>query len=580
MTFLNVTIQDVVRAPPGPHRIDATGTIYTPVLYVGVFSLLDAVIPNGKSIFYHSTLQKDPMILNGYLTDTGVKRTKVIMAHHIPTFLSQILKTSDAIRAFGPEMQLLEFMVNIAHVPEAEVSIQSELDKLQGTTLERQKLQDLAVLFGNDTLTVRYKRVIKGEGSVMVFAAIDLVMLAKSCEYRTAQQTTYRLFKDYFEVDTENIPSTETTCLRGGNIHFVLFNAHGGGSPTTCLEIEAAVEFLMLVPGSELSSQLRKRAAEVLVGVEIGGDTTLIPRILEARKFQEYLAKHDPEHPLRAAGEQAEDRIESLAKRFKSDMEAVCIKQSQTLSSLLVKQNEQLQITLTERDNNLQIMATQLLNQQRSQFMQQLLFSLGQRFKDIHDGIVNTIMNPTGAFIDALRRGVKRPSLKSNPNSTDFPSNQRATAGQLSLSCVGLAQALNELLSMPFATPLGVILPGVTLTYGAWKKCRAQVGRRCKNLRSVDYNAGPNTPHYCSQPLRWAHVGPKGASDAQGGARYVYTKTEAQRYLGLMLREQAPRMQGRARTEDMMSRIRLLITTTVPEDWPLHVSEIEPVWSQ
>jgi hypothetical protein len=39
-----------------------------------------------------------------------------------------------------------------------------------------------------------------------------------------------------------------------------------------------------------------------------GGDESLIDRIKANRKFQEYLLQHDPDHPLRAVGEYAEQR--------------------------------------------------------------------------------------------------------------------------------------------------------------------------------------------------------------------------------------------------------------------------------
>jgi len=73
------------------------------------------------------------------------------------------------------------------------------------------------------------------------------------------------------------------------------------------LDAQGSGELLCLIPGIEVSAQLRRRAVDTLLRVE-GADESLIDRIKANRKFQEYLQAHDPEHPLRAVGEHAERR--------------------------------------------------------------------------------------------------------------------------------------------------------------------------------------------------------------------------------------------------------------------------------
>jgi hypothetical protein len=65
-----------------------------------------------------------------------------------------------------------------------------------------------------------------------------------------------------------------------------------------------------VIPGSDFGAAVRRRAVDTLLRVE-GGDESLIDRIKANRKFQEYLAQHDPKHPLRAVGEYAEKRLSS-----------------------------------------------------------------------------------------------------------------------------------------------------------------------------------------------------------------------------------------------------------------------------
>jgi hypothetical protein len=85
-------------------------------------------------------------------------------------------------------------------------------------------------VFGTSLSVVRHKRAPKknGEdGTVFVISAIDLVMVARGCDYKTAQQIIFRIFRDYYKVDLEaeadhvnNHVEVETACLHFYVVHF------------------------------------------------------------------------------------------------------------------------------------------------------------------------------------------------------------------------------------------------------------------------------------------------------------------------------------------------------------------------
>jgi hypothetical protein len=53
---------------------------------------------------------------------------------------------------------------------------------------------------------VRHKRALKknGEdGTVFVISAIDLVMVARGCDYETSKKIIFHIFKDYYKMDLE-----------------------------------------------------------------------------------------------------------------------------------------------------------------------------------------------------------------------------------------------------------------------------------------------------------------------------------------------------------------------------------------
>jgi hypothetical protein len=168
-------------------------------------------------------------------------------------------------------------------------------------------------IFGTSLSVVRHRRALKknGEdGTVFVISAIDLVMVARGCDYKTAWSIIYRIFKDYYKVDLEaeadhvnNHVAVDASCIHCYVVQFLGERQ----KKTLALDVQGACELLCVIPGSDFGAAVRRRAVDSLLRLE-GGDESLIDRIKANRKFQEYLLQHDPDHPLRAVGEYAEQR--------------------------------------------------------------------------------------------------------------------------------------------------------------------------------------------------------------------------------------------------------------------------------
>ena len=123
---------------------------------------------------------------------------------------------------------------------------------------EAEAAEALEGLFGRPGASVRYGRA----GGEFVFSVIDLAMVAKDCDYKAAQKLVWRLAEDYFEERMgENRAEHETTGLL---FRTILFDGQRG-RPTPCLTVDKAVEFLMIIPGSEISADVRREAAQALV---------------------------------------------------------------------------------------------------------------------------------------------------------------------------------------------------------------------------------------------------------------------------------------------------------------------------
>ena len=238
----------------------------------------------------------------------GRKPTPAVPLSQAPLLIATVLEKAalDALRS--AELKLGEALVARGLTQAAADAAIERAVRLADPALpgDVELVRQVTSLFGAQVDGVRFARVPRrnGDGTVLVFVAIDLVMAAKRCEYDTASKNVFRIFKDYYGVELE---TTEAVKFRSSPELYRIRLPGSHGPQTLALDAQGAGELLCLIPGSEVSAQLRRRAVDTLLRVE-GGDESLIDRIKANRKFQEYLQAHDPEHPLRSVGEHAERR--------------------------------------------------------------------------------------------------------------------------------------------------------------------------------------------------------------------------------------------------------------------------------
>ena len=202
---------------------------------------------------------------------------------------------------------------------------------------------------------------------------------------------------------------------------------------------------------------------------------------------------------------------------------------------------------------------------------QSVCFGLSQKFQDLRGELRSTVSNPSGAFVDALRKAVKLPAVRRTQDSEKFPGDQRATPDEErfveSLSTV----LTEELERLAMARSLQGVRPLPGLTYGAWKRCRNLVGSRCLALRKLTGDA--------SKPLLWTNSAGPGGSFNGGGQYYVYLSEsrshiggDARAYLRKVLKQKVKRTR---RSPTVEEHIRELISSTPPETWPFSSSSVD-----
>jgi len=240
------------------------------------------------------------------------KTRRVVAPEDVPRFLAVVCDRQALSSLKG--VDLLETLVARGLDRGRAVDLLAEqVQRLEEQPEDVAKLQQVALIFGTPLDAVRHARVPMrngGEGTVFVMSAIDLVMMARGCDYNTAQSIILRIFKDYYKVDldaeelVENFVEYNASCII---LYRIRFPGSGGGRASLALDVQGASELLCVIPGSDFGAAVRRRAVDALLRVE-GGDESLIDRIKANRRFQEYLQQHDPNHPLRAVGEYAEQR--------------------------------------------------------------------------------------------------------------------------------------------------------------------------------------------------------------------------------------------------------------------------------
>ena len=430
----------------------------------------------------------------------------------LPGILKKVLKNRARAALESPSIERLASFHDREAVESAIETAIRELDEECGVNCV-----SLREILGRDA-KVRHARIQVPGGMEFVYAVIDLIMAAKGCGYRTAQSIVRRLALDYYGVVLDDRPDVDSHL-----IHFRTIIFQGQGSrPTLCVGVRMAVELIMLVPGSAIATEVRRRVADAFIRVS-GGDVALFDEIARNHRIQEYLARHDPENPIRAAGEYA-----GRKRSFDEASEAI-----QSLAKQLVDQ--QLAI-LRITDTSIKQLAEQ----------QQAIKQLAEQQAQCEASVASmheAVLSPSGALVAALRAAVRPRPRRQRQTSELFPPAQQATSEEcaaLATTLVAVAKALSP-----------------ALTFAAWRAIRSSFGRACKAERLRRHGLGREHPDFVARPLLWTSIGP---SVPGGGVRYLYLRTEeplvASVWLGFSAR-----------------------ATALPaghEPWPAHPDDAEP----
>ena len=469
--------------------------------YLDAHGLVVAAGGSDSALRNCANAKKNDILKEGYVEGHSANRKrKVVEPLDAPRLLVAVLGAVAAPALRGA--QLLQALTSRcrADAENARFAIEAALAFVEGGEQDRAVVVKIEEIFGGSP---RYRRVSKGGGSILVFAAIDLVVLARKCGYDTAKATAHRIFKDYFGVDVE---SEESNLLeKGASCTFFQQNEFWSiqfsrGRPTVCLEVEAAVELLLLVPQSNISAAHRRHVVETYVGVQ-GGDLRLIDTILSKRRFQEYLEKHDPEHPLRAFGERAEASMSQVLVELRESRAAAL----QTQKAVSDMQRALVAMRRAQRVQGHLVRRGQIKQRQKWDEALAEHSSIGTA---VRAAVASAVLSPTGALVAALRSAVKRPARKRRHLSQQFPPEQQATPedGVLATTLAAVAKSLAP-----------------SLSFGAWRSVRSAFGRACKEERLRRHGLGPEHRDYVPRPLLWTSLGP---SVPGGGARYLYVRSE------------------------------------------------------
>ena len=316
-SFLEVPIQDVARSPL------AEGQTLPGLCVFGLLAVVKRK-PEGADAWnnFDKAAKAKGSVGVALLESEGVAlmRVKVVGKHkarhavapeHAPLLLSVVCGIQALPALEGTD--LLEMLVaRGVDRACAKGLLAEQVQKLQQRPEDVAALTRASQVFGTPLSAVRHMRVPQRgrDGTVFVMSAIDLVRAATGCDYGTTKNVVWRVFKDYYSVDLDAADHVENQVESGAlcsQLYMVRFPGSGGGNSSLALDVQGACELLCLIPGSDFGAAVRRRAVDALLRVE-GGDESLIDRIKANRKFQEYLAQHDPNHPLRAVGEHAERR--------------------------------------------------------------------------------------------------------------------------------------------------------------------------------------------------------------------------------------------------------------------------------
>ncbi|NDD30536.1 MAG: hypothetical protein EB084_19935, partial [Proteobacteria bacterium] len=173
----------------------------------------------------------------------------------------------------------------------------------------------------------------------LVLAIVDVVMLAKKCTYAAAQHIYQRLLREYWNFDAELGVGVDPDLAprQRADAQFFPVQLHGGQA-TPCAGAATICELLVLIPGCDLSVQLRKDMVASFFGVDghVSFDSLLTNERMQA------FVRDDMDNPLAQFLDLREQR--TLARELPGQMQLALAKRDEGRNELqlaLVEQREQ-----------------------------------------------------------------------------------------------------------------------------------------------------------------------------------------------------------------------------------------------
>ena len=428
---------------------------------------------------------------------------------------------------------------------------------------------------------------------------IDFVMVVKKCGYETAKSICRRLLLEYWNFDMEEDAIHKGASMHPYGLHSVLFRTGSVGrhQNTLCASAAILAEVLILIPGCELSTQLRKDMVQSFFGV--GGSRVTFEGLLANPRIRDNLRGcsenpvveilQDREHKELMQGipgilQKRDEGLQLALKTRDEELQLALQKRDEGLQlalqqrdEALKQRDEDLQLALKQRDEDLQLALKQrdeALAVQFSAFEQSIVSVISSKFTGMILSLATHINSTVTAAVAAGLGLKKAQPKKTTKNSTEMPEDQRAIALQTGP------------LSLALSTVAIEVFP--SMRFAVWKKIRGSFGHHAKSERLRRHHLGEQHPEYVAMPLLWAYAGGAGSVEG-GGARYVYIQDQRS-LLKRVFQQQIPTSHAQRRagapcpTESLEQRAhRLTSRLSAAEramEWPTHTSELEPLWNE
>ena len=520
--FSEWALQDTARAPLPP----VASSDPPPARWLGVQSLASIATGRDGKVIVCNAAKRDVHFELGYV-EGHRQETHIVMPLDAPRAVMNLFSNRLA-------KKVLQEPSFVARLEEAGGGnrglglvidgILAELDVCTPEEFEAMKAFCETCGFVGDKLPLRVSRV---DGK-LVMALIDAVMLAKKCTYDAAKHICHRLLLDYWHFDMEASGILEGPDLAHEVFHSLrLQEGSHGGRPTICVGAACLAEVLILIPGCELSAQLRKDMVKSFFGV--GGNEVTFEGLLSNPRIQAHL--RGSEHPLGEFLEESEHKAlirrlprlllqrdedlkecderwqqivlardeqwQQMVQHWQRQMEARDEARDDRIMSRMVQQCEQLSIGVVfamQRGVTAALQPLLLSLQPLGELLGSLKgltssvsMSVRGAVKDVIDAAVTST---DSKLVKAFRAATKAPAKRSSADAAKFPASQRATPKQ-KVEALTLAKvACDE-------------FPRRDLHYNTWKSVRPEYGKRAKAERLRRHALPVASPDFEPQPLLW-----------------------------------------------------------------------------